>query len=59
MSAHVQVVDGQKGLRFSSLLFDESDTVTGHFLCGHDNGVHVAAKHLSDSQLVLLMDGAA
>lgn len=59
VSTYIQVVDGQEGLRFGSLLLDEIDTVAGHFLRGHHNGVHVAAKHLGDSQLVLLMDGAA
>lgn len=57
VTTHIQVVDGQKGLRISSLVLDETDTVAGHFLCGHYNAVHVAAKHLGDSQLVLLVDG--
>lgn len=57
VSTHIQVVDGQKGLRISSLVLDETDTVAGHFLCGHYNAFHVAAKHLGNSQLVLLVDG--
>jgi len=56
---YVQVVDGQEGLALGSLFLDERDAVTSHFLCGHHDGVHEAAKHLDDSQLVLLMDGAA
>ncbi|TNN77222.1 hypothetical protein EYF80_012529 [Liparis tanakae] len=56
---YIQVVDGQEGLALGSLFLDERDAVTSHLLCGHHDGVHEAAKHLDDSQLVLLMDGAA
>lgn len=59
VSTYIQVVDGQEGFRFSSLLLHERDTVAGHFLRGHHNSIHVAAKHLDDSQLVLLVDGTA
>lgn len=55
----MQVVDGQEGFGFGPLLLNERDAVTGHFLCGHHNSIHVAAKHLGDSQLILLVDGTA
>lgn len=54
---HIQVVDGQEGLRFGSFSLDEMDTVTSDFLCGDHNGVHVAAKHFCDGELELLVDG--
>lgn len=56
---YIQVVDGQEGFGFTMLLLNERNTVASHFLCSHYQSVHVAAKHLGDGQLVLLMDGTA
>jgi len=59
VSTYNQIVDGQECLWFGSLLLEKDDAVTGYFLRCHHNGIHVAAKQLGDSQLVLLMDRAA
>lgn len=54
---YLQIVEGQEGLRLSSLLLDVLDAVSAGLLRVHDDGVHVLAQHLGHGDLKLLLSG--
>lgn len=56
---YLQIVKRQKGLWFSSLLFNVLDAISAGFLRVHNNGVHVFSQHFGHSNLVFLLGGLA
>lgn len=56
---YLQIVEGQEGLGFTTLLFDVLDAVASGLLRVYDDGVHVLPQNLGHSDLVLLLSGLA
>lgn len=57
--SYLQVVEGEEGLRLSSLLLDVLDTVSARLLRVNNDGVHVLAQHFGHSDLIFLLSGLA